>query len=238
MKISTLILALTLVFSFSACSSSKVDPEADSSLSEEEINSKYEQMIKEDEAGLLDADYNPITDSFTPVDFQITKTDDTTAFNLPENSFATITQTKTDFSFFDKTLPSDSFIGEFKTAKGVSLSNTVNEIIGAYKTEWKNIISRKSDGLYVEYNEDYDAEVISFGFKSDDALSFSPIRAKDLLKVLQTRDFSGDGYVGTKDIETIVKGSQTVAIVDIIPSPDAKALKIKISRFDKIAKDE
>ena len=236
-KFLSLSVCLLLVISlFTACTSKDINVQEDEGLSEEEINSRYEEIIKNEAEGNLPEGYNPITDSFTTVDFQLTKTDDTTAFNLPENSFATVTEFSTNFSFLDSSLPKDSFEGSFKTAKGISLANTVSEFLASYKLEDKDILAKTADEIYITYGEATDAVRLSFGFVSKDGLEFSPLSSDKLLNILLTR---GDAVAMSDEaIQKIVGENQTVAIVDVVPKADGVISMFTITRFDNKEKSE
>ena len=224
------------VFLFVSCASKEQTAQDNGGLSEEEINSRYEEIIKNEAEGKLPEGYNPITDSFTTVDFQLTKTDDTTAFNLPENSFATVTEFSANFSFLDSSLPKDSFEGSFKTAKGISLANTVSEFLASYKLENKDILAKTADEIYITYGEANDADRLSFGFVSKDGLEFSPLSSDKLLNILLTR---GDAVTMSDEaIQKIVGENQTVAIVDVVPKADGVISMFTITRFDNKEKSE
>ena len=224
------------VFLFASCASKEQIAQDNGGLSEEEINSRYEEIIKNEAEGKLPEGYNPITDSFTTVDFQLTKTDDTTAFNLPENSLATVTGFSANFSFLDSSLPKDSFEGSFKTAKGISLANTVSEFLASYKLEDKDILAKTSDEIYITYGEATDAVRLSFGFVSKDGLEFSKISSDKLLNILLAR---GDATAMSDEaIQNIVGENQTVAIVDVVPKDDGVMSMFTITRFDNKEKSE
>ncbi len=234
-KIISLSACLFLITSFFvSCATEKQKTGDDSGLSEEEINSRYEEIIKNEAEGKVPEGYNPITDSFTTVDFQLTKTDDTVAFNLPENSFAKVTQSSTSFSFLDTSLPKDSFEGSFKTAKGMSLENTISEFLASYKLDSKDILAKMSDELYIPYS-DVSENIpvsISFGFSSIDGLAFSTLSSNDLLKALLAR---GDSQSATDAvIKEIVGDNQTVAIIDVFPTKNDEIIStFTITRFDR-----
>ncbi|MBR2405275.1 MAG: hypothetical protein IKA95_06425 [Clostridia bacterium] len=205
----------------------------DDSPSEEEINSRYDEIMNSSGEELLSEDYNPIVDSFTTVDFQLTMTDDTTAFNLPENSYAVITAAATKFKFFDSSLQGETFAGSFKTAKGLSLMNSVAEFLSAYKVEQGGALCRADDGSYSAYDGVSFAKRITFGFASDDGLGFSPIGADELQRILKLRDPLLGGGIDSSVIESIVSGKQTVALVDLAVSDALTPSEVTISRFDK-----
>jgi len=58
---------------------------------DEEVIEAAKAVCAHDFISELPEGYNPIVDSFTTVDFQLTDLNNEAAFNLPENSFATIT---------------------------------------------------------------------------------------------------------------------------------------------------
>ena len=221
-----------LVVSMCACSDIE-DGIVDNSPSEEEINNRYDEIMNSSAEELLSEDYNPIVDSFTTVDFQLTMTDDTTAFNLPENSYAVITASATNFRFFDSSLQGETFAGSFKTAKGLSLLNSVAEFLSAYKVEQGSALCYADDGSYSVYDGVSFARRITFGFASDDGLEFSPIGADEMRRILALRDPLLGGGIDSSVIESIVSGKQTVALVDLVPSDALTPSEVTISRFDK-----
>lgn len=234
--LSLLMSALVICASLVSCSSKETAPE-ETGLSEEEINSRYEEIMNSSGEELLPEDYNPITDNFTTVDFQFTMTDDTTAFNLPENSYATITPTAANFSFFDTSVPGESFAGSFKTAKGLSLANTVAEFVAAYNVESGNALSLAADGSYAPYDGNATVSRVTFGFASTDGEAFSAIGSSELMRILQLRDplFTSGSGISQADIGSIVSEYKTVALVDVAASETGYAGEITISRFDKDA---
>ncbi len=223
---------LALIVSMCACSGNE-DTVTDNSPSEEEINSRYDEIMNSSGEELLPEDYNPIVDNFTTVDFQLTMTDDTTAFNLPENSYAVITSAAAKFNFFDSAVQGETFAGSFKTAKGLSLTNTVDEYLSAYKVGEGSAVAY-FDGAYPSYNSTIEASRITFGFASDDGLEFSPISADELQRILKLRDPLLGGGIDSSVIEAIVSAKQTVALVDLAVSDALTPSEVTISRFDKV----
>ncbi|MBE7051986.1 MAG: hypothetical protein E7395_05390 [Ruminococcaceae bacterium] len=229
-----------LALSFGGCSKPEEIVE-EGVLSEEEINNRYEEMLNStEEAAELPEGYNPIVDSFTTVDFQLTDLNNEAAFNLPENSFATITSESTNFRFFDYSIEEQVFDGMFKTAKGLTLTNTVAEFVSAYKAENANIICLAA-GEYAAFEEAKLPEFsrISFAFSSDDGLAFSAVSGEELKAVLAVRDpkiQAGDG-IDSEAIAAMINTHQTVAIVDVVPDGNGTMSEITISRFDKVTSD-
>lgn len=226
----------------SMCSCSKPEtPQNDGALTDEEINSRYEQIINEAEEELLPEDYNPIVDNFTTVDFQLTMTDDTTAFNLPENSYATITATAAKFSFFDSSARGESFAGSFKTAKGLSLANTVADYLSAYKVDAPNAVYHMQGVGYPSYDSmvDTTAARVTFGFSSNDGQAFSLLGADEIKRILQIRDplKESGASVDTQAIANIVASYQTVAIIDVTPTENGTLSEVSISRFDNTTQE-
>lgn len=223
---------------FTGCSETEV-AEVNKPLSDEEINSRYEEIFSSAESvELLPDDYNPIVDNFTTVDFQITDLEDGVAFNLPENSYADITPTATNFNFFDSSVEGETFEGSFKTAKGLSLSNTLAEHAGAYKIDQYGAVALLEDSTYADYYYATDAVCtkITCGFSSSDGIEFSAIAPEELRNILSLRDSASlAGDVSDDIISQIVEGHQTVALVDLYPQADGALSQISISRFDQKA---
>jgi len=235
-KLLSLSVCLFLIVSlFASCASKEPDVQKDDGLSEEEINSQYEALVKGESESLLPEGYNPITDSFTTVDFQFTMTDDTLAFNLPENAYATITPYDASYGFLDPSLPKDRFEGSFKTAKGISLSNTLSEFLASYKLDGKYILCHNGEGVYIPYEGNDVTGKISFGFSSLDGLAFSPISSDALLPVLLNR---GEKSFSASDKENILGANQTVAIIDVVAKDDGVISMFTFTRFDKTQKDQ
>ena len=235
-KILSLLVCILLTISlFVSCASKKNEVGEDAGLSEEEINSQYEEYVKDEKEGLLPEGYNPITDSFTTVDFQFTMTDDTLAFNLPENSFTTITPTSAKYGFLDSSVSGDRFEGSFKTAKGISFSNTVSEFLASYKLDGKYILCYVSEGVYTPFEGNTNAKRISFGFSSLDGLAFSPLSSETLLPLLLNR---GEGAFSDADAQKVLGENQTVAIIDVVPQDDGFMSVFTVTRFDKTEKAE
>lgn len=234
LKIAAICVSLfALGVSMCACSDNE-ESIIDNSPSEEEINSRYNEIMNSSGEQLLSEDYNPIVDSFSTVDFQLTMTDDTTAFNLPENSYAVITPSATNFRFFDSSLQGESFAGSFKTAKGLSLMSPVADFLSAYKVGQGSALCHADDGSYSAYDGVSFARRITFGFASDDGLEFSPIGADEMRRILKLRDPLLGGGIDSSVIEAIVSGKHTVALVDLVPSDALTPSEVTISRFDKI----
>ena len=234
-KLFSLLVCAAFVISFASCSLKTDKKDANSGPSEEEINSQYDEYVKDENANALPEGYNPITDSFTAVDFQLTMTDDTIAFNIPENAFATVTSNAASYGFLNPSLPRDGFEGSFKTAKGISLANSVSEFLASYKLEWRNILCKKDESLYVAYEGSNDALKISFGFSSLDGQDFSPLSSEALLPILLNR---GASAFSEADEVNVLGNNQTIAIIDVVPQEDGTMREFTITRFDKAEKTE
>ncbi len=215
-KIIACTIALGLCLSFAACSDNE-EPGTAKELTPEEINSQYAELMSsaEKETETLPEDYNPIVDSFTSADFQFTTTDDTVAFNLPENSFTKITASGAFFNFINSQNPGETFEGAFKTAKGFSLANTRDEFIASYK-------------LAPEYLYTPSEGVVALGFYSADGFEFSALSQGQVQTVIDMKNASSP----TDDIAGSVPGARTVSIIELSGDEAGTMSEYTIWRFD------
>lgn len=225
---------------FGACSKNE-STEVKTPLSDEEINSRYEEIFSGDEEQeLLPEDYNPIADEFTTADFQFTDLADEMALNISENSYASIVPGYLEFKFFDQAFEGENFEGSFKTLKGLGLDNTYAEHAAVYKMSADTAIGVAADGVYYNYAPEGMFTKVTCGYSSTDGISFSSIDSETLLRLLQIRDAaqsSGQGI--TSDvISQIVETNQTVAFVDLYPNEAGTLNMLTISRFDNVIVEE
>lgn len=224
---------------FTACSKTEL-ADVKRPLSDEEINSRYEEILSgAEQVELLDENYNPIVDNFTTVDFQFTDLSDEIAFNLPENSYASITLSSTNFSFFDNSASGESFEGSFKTSKGLGLSNTLAEHAAAYKIDQYGAVALLADGTYPDYSPGVICTRLTCGYSSQDGLEFSALPIEEIRRILAVRDpaqTAGTG-ISTDKISEIIGSSRTVALIDLYPNEAGTLNQLTISRFDRVSQD-
>jgi len=215
-KIIACTLAFGMCISFAACSDNE-ESAPGKELSAEEINSRYEELMSsaEEEPETLPEDYNPIVDSFTTVDFQFTATDDTLAFNIPENSFTKITPAGAFFNFINSENAGETFEGDFKTAKGFSLANTRDEFIASYKIAPEYLYT-PADG------------VTALGFYSADGITFSVLYPSQVQTVIDMRN----AMAANEDIVATVPDAMTVSVIELTADEAGTMSEYAIWRFD------
>ena len=215
-KIIAGISAIGMCFSFAACSDNE-ESVPGKELSAEEINSQYEELMSssEETPETLPEDYNPIVDSFTSVDFQFTTTDDTVAFNIPENSYTRITPSGAIFNFINSENEGETFEGEFKTAKGFSLVNTKDEFIASYKIA-PDYLCYPAEGI------------TAFGFFTVDGLNYSVMSPSQVQTVLDMKNSMADNA----EIAASVPDAQTVSVIELASDEAGTMSEYTIWRFD------
>ncbi len=218
----TLVLSLN-IFSFSACKGKDEEIVNDETKNEAEINAKYDELMKqESEEELLPEDYNPILNNFTTVDFQFTLTDDTLAFNLPENSYTKITPAGASFGFHSQTIPADYFEGSFKNAKGVSISSGRDALISSYKLSDVNVFTDESG-------------ISAFAFATDGNYEYMTLSSSDAKKIYDIYQRSVSSAQNAGENVMAEYGAYTsVALVCITNTSDGVFMQYEMYRFDKI----
>ncbi|MBE7050402.1 MAG: hypothetical protein E7394_06470 [Ruminococcaceae bacterium] len=222
-KVLYVIMLSSLLISFStSCSKDKKEVVSEEKKNEAEINAKYDELMKQDEEELLPEDYNPILNNFTTVDFQFTLTDDTLAFNLPENSYTKITPAGASFGFHSQTGPADYFEGNFQTAKGIAVKDGKDALISSYKLSDVNVFTDESG-------------ISAFAFATDGNYEYMTLSSSDAKKIYDIYQRSVSSAQNAGENVMAEYGAYTsVALVCVANTPEGEFMQYEMYRFDKI----
>ena len=222
-KVLCAILVSSLFVSFlTSCSKDKKELVDSTKRNEADINAKYDELMKENsEEELLPEDYNPILNNFTAADFQFTLTDDTLAFNLPENSYTKITPSGAELGFYSETVPADYFEGSFKTAKGIAVTAGKDALTASYKIGDAN--------LYTD-----ETGISFFAFATDGSYEYETFLSQDAKKIYDIYQKSVSSLQNAgENVMVEYDAYSTVALVCITSTPDGEFVQYEMHRFDK-----
>lgn len=216
------LIAFVLTFSFAltmtACKDSKKDE--DKKTDDTKVTSQYDKYLEEKNSTLLPEDYNPIKDSFTQTDFQFTKEDDTTAFNLCENSYTVMTPSHTAYYFYTSKDFAQKFDGAFKTCKAMTFTNTKKEVIDSYKAQDTNV-----------YDIDNSCSVIAFA--SNGEFEYTILDKSLTGKIYSYVETTINNGLDTKEVLKIADGYTSLALLKIEADANGVLSAFTMYRFDK-----
>lgn len=236
-KITALLCVVMLCMSlFVACSKGGKNNTVISEKSAEQIDKAYDEAINDGKVDELEKTSDFVADSFTTFDFSFRTLDNTVAFNLPEDSFVKLTLTAAYFNFTAPGHEVETFDGEFKTAKGLSISASVQDFADAYKLEPTRTLYLDKVNQRYEYPTGWQfVERLSAGFATDGkSEDFVQLSSKELQKILRVRDSNAEGmYFDPELINEALPDYQTIVIMDLCTDDSGALNNVVFYRFDK-----
>jgi len=234
--LSFLCVVALIVCTVSCSKSGKNHSDEKNTMTEDEINQKYDDYFGDDKADKpLSSDASVLGEDFSSVDFTFTSADGTNAFNLSNNSYAIISHSGTSFGSLISGEEAMTFDGGYKTARGVGLETSAKEILEKYKISDSNAVFVKPDDsvYYTPTNGVFDG-TLTVIFASADSISYGMLPSGDVQKFIYARNSnSGGAYVDPNAIMSTFSDYKSIVSIDITANGAGIVERIAFYKFDK-----
>ena len=235
-KFLSLVLCVVLLCTLCSCKKEEVVVE-EPQYNEEEINSKYDDILNSAASDApIDSGASVFGDKFSSMDFTITNIDDTISYNLDLNSFAKFTLGGTFFNYIAPGNEVETHEPGYKTARGLTLNNTVAEYFEKYGLNDSNTIYLNMEDMtyYAPVNGVFSGRLTAL-FATSDGINYESLPGEDVQKFLYERDAHADGaYIEPSKITNLFPQYTTISAMELTADNMGTVYELTIYRFDKI----